>query len=119
MANSNTAVRRTTRHQVYAATTDHNLHAYHLKGRRDFSIKMPALATQLEVVQTRWEALAILLKERTRYTNSGRGSSPTPSDVAPVRSSSYSRSGGWGPAGLITEVNDGKKRIAPQRANCE
>lgn len=41
------------RWQVYAATTDHSLHAYHLKGRRDFSLKLPALATQLEVLKTR------------------------------------------------------------------
>eukprot|EP00752_Nemacystus_decipiens_P018752 g16813.t1 len=39
--------------QVYVATTDHSLHAYHLKGRRDFSLKVPALVTQLEVVHTR------------------------------------------------------------------
>ncbi|CAB1105547.1 unnamed protein product [Ectocarpus sp. CCAP 1310/34] len=39
--------------QVYAATTDNNLHAYHLKGRRDFSIKMPSLVVQLEAMETR------------------------------------------------------------------
>ncbi|CAM9926261.1 unnamed protein product [Ectocarpus sp. 6 AP-2014] len=39
--------------QVYAATTDNNLHAYHLKGRRDFSLKMPALVVQLEAMETR------------------------------------------------------------------
>ncbi|CAN0380487.1 unnamed protein product [Pylaiella littoralis] len=39
--------------QVYVATTDHSLHAFHLKGRRDFSLKMPALVAQLEVMPTR------------------------------------------------------------------
>lgn len=39
--------------QIYVATTDCSLHAYRLKGRKDFTLKMPALVTQLEVVQTR------------------------------------------------------------------
>ena len=39
--------------QIYVATTDRSLHAYRLKGRKDFTLKMPALVTQLEVVQTR------------------------------------------------------------------
>ncbi|CAM9236080.1 unnamed protein product, partial [Hapterophycus canaliculatus] len=39
--------------QIYVATTDHSLHAYHLKGRRDTSLRMPALVTQLESMQTR------------------------------------------------------------------
>eukprot|EP00903_Cladosiphon_okamuranus_P005978 g5900.t1 len=46
--------------QVYAATTDNSLHAYHLKGRRDFSLKMPALVSQLEVVQTRLTACLLV-----------------------------------------------------------
>ncbi|CAM9680067.1 unnamed protein product [Ascophyllum nodosum] len=38
---------------IYVATTDRSLHAYHLKGRRDSTLKMPTLVTQLEVVDTR------------------------------------------------------------------
>lgn len=39
--------------QIYVATCDQKLHAYHLKGRRDFILKMPALVLQLEVLETR------------------------------------------------------------------
>ncbi|CAM9559432.1 unnamed protein product, partial [Sphacelaria rigidula] len=39
--------------QFYVATTDHKVHAYHLKGRREFTIKMPSLVVQLELVKTR------------------------------------------------------------------
>ncbi|CAN0169320.1 unnamed protein product, partial [Discosporangium mesarthrocarpum] len=39
--------------QIYVATTDNRLHSYHIKGKRNYTLDVGALITNLEVLSTR------------------------------------------------------------------